>query len=84
MAEELNKVLAAVMWLSLEHFNNQELAAFNIAVQLYGKVPPENISYQTALDMVLIKEDGTPHSLPELKVAASAEVNRRVKEGTFN
>lgn len=82
--QEAELILASVSMVTLHNFDNTELSALNLAVQLQGKVPKENLAFGKALDYKLIREDGSIYDLNALKRACACEVNARVKAGTFN
>lgn len=75
--------LIAVAVLSLETLDNDKLAAFNNAVQLYGTVPTYNLAYSDVLKLQLIREDGRPVDLESIRTASAFLVNQRVEEGSW-
>lgn len=78
------EAMAAVMSLPLADFPNDELAAMNNAIQMFGSLPPENVAHARAAEARLIKPSGQPWDLEPLQAALAFEVNRRVEEGTFS
>lgn len=82
--QEHAKIMTVVELIALKTFDNDELAAFNIAIQLNGRVAKENKSFKKAVDFKLIKEDGNVWDIETLRTAAAIEVNRRIKEGIFD
>lgn len=79
------KAVITVLVLSLEKFENGELAALNLAVNNFGKVSQQNLSFDKAKDHAFINDDGSIRNdlKPYLTYALAVEVNRRVSEGTF-
>jgi hypothetical protein len=69
--------------LALESFSDQELAAFNLALNWPGHVPEGNCSYRPALKANLIREDGHAVALEEIKRAIAVVFNQRKDAGTF-
>ena len=82
--QDVELILASVSMVTLHNFDNAELSALNLAIQLQGKVPKENLAFNKALDYKLIDDNGTVYDLNALKRACTCEVNARVKTGTFN
>jgi len=84
--ENLNTetTLIAVAIMALEQFDNFTLGTFNNAIQSFGKIDKNNKSYEKALELSLINEDGMPYDLEIVKDASAFEVNRRVTENRFN
>lgn len=80
----MNEMLTTVIALSLQNFNNTELAAFNNAIQTFGVVPKENFAYKKSVELNLIKDNGEPFEIEATRDAAAHEVNRRVADGIFN
>lgn len=82
-SQSANRTLIAAAMMSLESLDNLTLAALNNAIQTWGQVDPGNLAYEPCKDLSLIREDGNPFDLESLQAASAAEVNRRVKAGTF-
>jgi hypothetical protein len=81
----MDKLLLKVVFLTvLEKFDNPTLAAFNNAIQGFGRVEVGNIAYEQALKGGLIKKDGNTLGLEDLCCASTFEINRRVTAGTFD
>lgn len=76
--------LAAVMTLMMENFSNMELAAFNNAIQGFGKLSPNNLAFHKAVELKILKDNGHAWDLDTTQRASNAEVNRRIKAGEFN
>lgn len=76
-------VLDAVTRMAFDDFPNDELAAFNNAIQTIGKCPPYNLAYTRALEALLVNKDGIPFDVEIVQDASAAEVNQRVSAGTF-
>jgi hypothetical protein len=81
--QEYKTTMTVVELVALKEFDNSELAAFNIAVQLYGKVAPENLAFKKALDFRLIKEDGYLWDIETIRTACAIEVNERSARGEW-
>lgn len=77
-------MLAAVLAISLQALNNEELAATNNAVQMWGRVQPQNLAFEKLKKLSLIRENGELWDAEPMKTACAFEVNRRVEAGTFN
>ncbi len=80
---EFNAGLAAAISLSLQSFQNNELAALNNAASRMGVLPSENTAFNAALNAEIIDKDGRFRCIEELRTAASIEINRRLEAGTF-
>ena len=78
------KKLVAIAVMVIENLDNTTLTAFNIGIQTSGKIEKYNRSYQDALDLRLINENGYPYDLDIIRDASAFEVNRRVRENRFN
>jgi len=78
---EYRKTMISVELLTLRQFSNEELAAFNLAIQLYGRVQPENLSFEKAVRFKLIQDDGSLWDAETLKAACAIEVNDRHDRG---
>jgi hypothetical protein len=81
--QQYERTMIAMALITLKQFENHELAAFNLAVQLYGRVQPENLAFKQAVDFKLIKEDGSLWDAETLKTACEIEVNERHARGDF-
>ena len=66
-------VMSAVYKVLLSELSDGELAAFNIAIQLYERVPERNVSYARACELGLIETDGRPRDLEAMRTAAAEE-----------
>ncbi len=80
---ELNRRLVTAMSMSLEGFPNDELAAMNNAVTVFGMLSKGNIAFDRAVKLSLCDDAGRVSGLEELIAAASMEINRRLDAGTF-
>ena len=80
---ELSRVLFAGELVTVKAFPNDELAAMNNAIQLYGHLPPQNIAYQRAIESMLVQKSGAPWDVEILRKALAYEINRRMKDGMF-
>lgn len=69
--------LRAVAAVALRHFTDDELCAFNNAIQTFGRIPRENLSHDHALEAGLIDAEGKPCDLESLKDASALVVNHR-------
>ena len=81
--QEYKKTMTVTELIALRQFSNEELAAFNIAIQLYGRVQPENLSFEKAVKFKLIKDDGYLWDAETLKTACAMEVNARQDRGEW-
>lgn len=77
-----NPAVTAVLSISLRSLENGLLAALNLMINGFGKATIGTRAYRIALELGLIKEDGTPET-EELVDALAYEVNRRVDAGEF-
>jgi hypothetical protein len=77
------KEVAAVYLLTLRQWENDDLAALNLALQGFGVIHKLNRSFGPAYESALIDEVGKPIDKDSLIAAASCEINKRVSEGTF-
>ena len=75
--------MTAVEVILLEGFPDKELAALNLAIQLYGCVPKSNIAHKRAVELKLVQITGYAWDVESLRDAAAFEVNRRVVNGTW-
>jgi hypothetical protein len=81
--QEYAKTMISVELVTLSGFSNEELAAFNLAVQLYGRVQRENLAFEKAVKFKLIKDDGSLWDAETLKTACAIEVNGRHDRGEW-
>jgi len=81
--EDLEKDLLAVLVRGLDHFTSEELAAFNVAACLYGRVADGTLAYAKALECALIKPDGSIQAFTEMKRALAHVIKGRMEAGTF-
>jgi hypothetical protein len=83
MMEDRSSALAAVMVLTLRSFNNQALAALNNALGWLEQVPVQTLGFQSAVEAGPLGAGGKPVDAESLKLALAFEVNRRVREGSW-
>jgi hypothetical protein len=55
----MEKAFVDVVVMVLEKFSNDEILAFNLAIQGFGRIAKKNLSYDSALKALLIQESGT-------------------------
>jgi hypothetical protein len=80
---EYEKVMMITEILALRQFTNQELAAMNLAIQRYGRVSFENLSYNKAVSYKLIREDGTAWDKDTLTEALTRVICDIVAKGEW-
>lgn len=71
------RTLALCAQAVLEPWPLHELAAFNLAVLLYGRIDPENLSFEKARASGLCEDDGSLRHQGALEMAVGAEMKRR-------
>lgn len=76
-------MMAAVYAMTLRNLDNDKLAAFNNAIQTWGRLRSGNMAFTEAVELQLIKPNGHPHDLEALQKASAYEVTRRDKAGLF-
>ncbi len=82
LENEINPVLISTM-MSLDALDNLTLSAANLALNFFGVIDKNNISFATMLKLSLIKEDGKAHDHEILLEALSRVINERVGDGSF-
>lgn len=84
MSTNTETKFAAIMMSAMKNFSNMELAAFNNAIQGFGKIAPTNLAFRKAIEVGILKDNGDVWDLMATKRASIAEVNRRIESGEFN
>ena len=74
---EIEVKVVSVMIKSVKQFNNEELCAMNLALNLYSRIDSVNVAYNKAVRHHLIHPDGTPYEIDYLKKACAVVINDR-------
>ncbi len=80
---DLNVRLAAVFCVTLETWDNADLAALNNSLHGFGKVAEGCRAYKAALTAGLLQKNGHPTAKEELLRAVSHVICKRLDAGTF-
>ncbi len=83
MNDNIATTQTALAVMALQRFSNEDLAAFNLAINFPGYIPQYNRSYEAAVDASLVDKEGQPWDAEILRRAASFEVNQRIQKGVW-
>jgi hypothetical protein len=81
-AEMESRLMVATL-VVLHEFSNIQLAAFNLAITLYGRVAEGTISFDIAKNYGLINANGSVPALEETKRAVAIVITQRVEDGKW-
>lgn len=75
----IENALAIMDYKALENFTDEELCAFNCAIQTFHRINPKNMSYEKAVQYKLINAEGCAWDLEAVQHAAATAVLKRIK-----
>lgn len=74
----MNPSMAAIVSLTLNEFSDDQIAAMMNALSGFGRLQPQNIAFNLALERQLIKDTGTTTFDPEDTLSAlDLQIRRR-------